>query len=448
MKKRYILPASILILLVAVLYFSQSKSSEENDIIVNVSKGKFVVDVTTTGELSALRSVRILGPTRAQNYRIYNLKIESLVDEGTVVKKGDFVASIDKSELHTRLSDAANNLEKAQSQYEQTRLDTAINLRAEREKIINLRYALQEKQLVLDQSQFEPPATVKQNQIAMEKAQRELDQTVENYQLKIQQSVAKMQEVGATLRKEQSDYNSMKSLLEDFNILAPQDGMVIYTKNWDGNKIAAGSQIGAWNPVVATLPDLTQMMSVTYVNEVDIRRVAPGQKVKIGLDAYPDKELSGEVMKVANIGQQNPNSDAKVFEVTINVNERDPSLRPSMTTSNNIVVSELDSVVFVPLEAIHSRNDSIQYVVLSDGTKQEVEMGLSNANEAIIKQGLSGNEKVYLSLPANIDEGDIKLLESLNGKRNQGEKNEVAEMTGSSATQPGSGKPLANNPNQ
>ncbi|MEQ8811172.1 MAG: RND transporter, partial [Imperialibacter sp.] len=144
MKKRYILPASILILLVAVLYFSQSKSSEENDIIVNVSKGKFVVDVTTTGELSALRSVRILGPTRAQNYRIYNLKIESLVDEGTVVKKGDFVASIDKSELHTRLSDAANNLEKAQSQYEQTRLDTAINLRAEREKIINLRYALQE----------------------------------------------------------------------------------------------------------------------------------------------------------------------------------------------------------------------------------------------------------------------------------------------------------------
>ncbi len=418
MKKRYILPATILVLLVAALLFSQRSSTESKDIIVDVNHGKFVVDVNTTGELSALRSVRIMGPGRAQNYRIYQLKIEQMVDEGTVVKQGQFVASLDKSELHTRISDAQTNLEKARSQYEQTSLDTAINLRTEREKIITLRYQLQEKQLILEQSQFEPPATVKQNQIAMEKAQRELDQTIENYQLKLQQSVAKMQEVAATLRKEEFDYNAMQSLLEEFNIKAPQDGMVIYHKNWDGNKITAGSQVGAWNPIVATLPDLTEMVSVTYVNEVDIRRVKTGQKVKLGLDAYPDKKLTGEVMRVANVGQQNPNSDAKVFEVTIKVNERDATLRPAMTTSNNIIVQELDSVTYVPLEAIHTQNDSIQYVILANGVKQEIEMGLSNSNEAIIVQGVSRSDKVYLSVPEGAS-SDIKLLESLNGKRNR-----------------------------
>lgn len=428
MKKRYILPALVFILLIVVLLISQRKTAEVRDIIVDVSSGKFVLDVTTTGELSAMRSVRILGPGRAQTYEIYQLKIEHMVDEGTVVKKGEYVAAIDRSALHTKLSNAATNLEKARSQYEQTRLDTAINLRSEREKIVNLRYTLQEKSLILEQSQFEPPATVKQNEIAREKAKRELDQTIENYDLKYRQSAAKMQEVGATLRKEEGDYNSMKSLLEEFNIIAPQDGMVIYHKNWDGNKISTGSQIGVWDPVVATLPDLTEMVSVTYVNEVDIRKIVVGQKVKVGLDAYPEKKLSGEVTKVANIGQQNPNSDAKVFEVTIRVNERDPTLRPSMTTSNNVLVQELDSVLFVPLEAIHARNDSIQYVVLANGTLQEIEMGLTNANEAIVLQGLSKTDRVYLSVPEGMNEEEIKLLTSLNGKRNKEEKQSVADL--------------------
>jgi len=157
--------------------------------------------------------------------------------------------------------------------------------------------------------------------------------------------------------------------------------------------------------------------------------VKPGQKVKVGLDAYPDKRLTGEVIKVANVGQQNPNSDAKVFEVTVRVNESDPSLRPAMTTSNNIVVQELDSAVFVPLEAIHSRNDSIQYVVLADGSSQEIEMGITNSNEAVVLQGLTGNEKVYLSLPEGTGESKINMLSSLNGKRNKERNQEVAEVS-------------------
>ncbi|MEQ8413509.1 MAG: HlyD family efflux transporter periplasmic adaptor subunit [Imperialibacter sp.] len=429
MKKRYILPASILVILIALLLFSQRQTDDGRNILVDVGKGKFVVDVTTTGELSALNSVRVLGPSHAQNNRIYNLKIERIVDEGTVVKKGEFVASIDKSEVHTKLSDAGTNLEKAQSQFDQAKLDSAITLRTEREKIINLQYVLQEKELILEQSQFEPPATVKQNEIAVQKAKRELDQTTENYQLKIEQSVAKMQEVGATLKKEKSDYRSLQELLTEFTILAPQDGMVIYYSDWSGNKRVAGSQFGPWDPVVATLPDLTQMISVTFINEVDIRKVKPGQKVKVGLDAYPDKRLTGEVIKVANVGQQNPNSDAKVFEVTVRVNESDPSLRPAMTTSNNIVVQELDSAVFVPLEAIHSRNDSIQYVVLADGSNQEIEMGITNSNEAVVLQGLTGNEKVYLSLPEGTSESKINMLSSLNGKRNKERNQEVAEVS-------------------
>ena len=46
------------------------------------------------------------------------------------------------------------------------------------------------------------------------------------------------------------------------------------------------------------------MLSKTYINEVDVRRVRPGQIVEIGLDAFPDKKLTGKVIRVANVGEQ------------------------------------------------------------------------------------------------------------------------------------------------
>ena len=88
------------------------------------------------------------------------------------------------------------------------------------------------------------------------------------------------------------------------------------------------------------------MISTTYVNEVDIRKVAKGQHVNIGLDAFPDKKLSGEVISVANVGEQRPNSDAKVFEVKVVIAESDTTLRPAMSTANEIITATIPDAIF------------------------------------------------------------------------------------------------------
>src|SRR5690606_14525826 len=198
----------------------------------------------------------------------------------------------------------------------------------------------------------------------------------------------------------------------------------IYVKGWDGKPMKAGSQIQTWEPNVASLPDLTKMMSKTYVNEVDVRKVKVGQKVEIGLDAYPDKKLSGEVKRVANVGEQRPNSDSKVFEVSIEIEGSDPTLRPSMTTSNRIIAKVIEDALFVPLECLHTQSDSITYVIRKDGlniVKQEVQVGDTNASDAVILAGLSGNERLYLSVPAGVEGREVNLLKELDGKRKKEE---------------------------
>jgi hypothetical protein len=214
--------------------------------------------------------------------------------------------------------------------------------------------------------------------------------------------------------------------------------MVIYRKGWDNKPIKAGSQISTWDPVVATLPDLTTMMSKTYVNEVDVRKVKPGQKVDIGLDAYPDKKLTGVVSNVANVGEQRPNSDAKVFQVDVEIFGTDPSLRPAMTTSNKIITMTLDSVLFVPLECLHSLADTITYVFKREGintVKQEIMLGETNANDAVILAGLSDGDRLYLSLPSDQD-GDVRLLPEMNGKRKKPEPEQPASPNEETITLP------------
>jgi HlyD family secretion protein len=93
-----------------------------------------------------------------------------------------------------------------------------------------------------------------------------------------------------------------------------------------------------------------------------------------------------------------PNTDAKVFEVLIRINEYDPILRPAMTTSNVIVTQTFEDVLYVPLEAINLV-DSIPYVYKRDGTKQIVVLGSANDNHVIIEHGLAANDRVYLTIP-------------------------------------------------
>ncbi len=430
MNRRNILigAGAVVVLLIGYFVVRGDKNSESASIMATVKEGQFRIDIETTGELEAKNSVKIQGPQSLRNFQIWQVTIQNIINEGTVVKKGDWVATLDRSEFQNKFAAKQIELDKANSKFNQTQLDTTLILRQSRDELINLKYAVEETGIVLEQSKFEPPATIKQAEINMDKAKRAYEQAVENYKIKKNQNIEKMREVNAELRKVQSEFEGMTKVLEAFNVMAPEDGMVIYEKGWDGKPIKAGSQIQMWEPTVATLPDLTTMMSKTYVNEVDVRKVKVGQQVEVGLDAYPDKKLTGAVMRVANVGEQRPNSDAKVFEVAVEISGTDATLRPSMTTSNKIIASVLDSVLYVPLESLHSQFDSITYVFKKDGintVKQEVIIGETNANDAVILGGLKKDDRVFLSVPAKLEDQEIELLPQLNGKRGKKDKEEA-----------------------
>ncbi len=428
MKKKVLIPLIIigLVLVGVIIYSASSKPDSEVKITSTVAKGNFEILVSVTGELQAENSVEIRGPSnlRSRNLRLRSIKIQNLIPEGTVVDSGEWIATLDRSEADNSLKDISDELEKDESQFTKTKLDTTIQLRQLRDDLINLNFSMEEMKIALEQSQYEPPATIRQAQINLDKATRAYEQARKNYDLKVKQAQADMTEVKINLAKQQRTQIEMRDVLLDFDIYAPAPGMVIYKREWNGQKRTVGSEINPWDLTVATLPDLSSLVSKTYVNEIDISKVNINQKVRIGVDAFPEKKFTGRVISVANIGEQLPNTDAKVFEVSIRLNENDTILRPSMTTSNQIITNNFNDVLSIPLEAVHT-NDSLSFVYTTKGARQVVVLGEANENAIIVEQGLDEGEDIYLSIPDNPDNfnwKDLGLVEIIKQKKAEEEK--------------------------
>jgi multidrug efflux pump subunit AcrA (membrane-fusion protein) len=412
-RKNTLLLVGLVVAAVALIwYFSAENVVTDKTISVEAKQGEFVIEVTTTGELEARSSENIMGPNAngLRNARIHRYTIEDIVPDGTVVDSGQWVATIDRSDLENQIRDQELEVEKLETQFIKTQLDTTLTLRSARDELVNLKYQVEEKQIIVDQSLYEPPATQRQVKIDLEKTERSYKQTLQNYSIKQQQSVANMREVATNLEKARRVLKEFVDLKKEFLIIAPKSGMVNYKRDWNGQKLGAGDQISSWENVVAILPNLSAMNSRTYVNEIDISKVKIGQEAIVQIDAFPDKSFTGQIHEVANMGEQMRNSNAKVFEVMIYVDGFDSILRPSMTTKNSIVTEVIDSVVFIPIEAVNTI-DSISFVYARSGKRQQVVPGKSSETDIIIRAGLQQGDEVYLIPPEGADQWSLRRLD-------------------------------------
>lgn len=406
--KRTIIITSVVLVLAIIIMVVISKLSGKEDLsalYAEVQQGEFEIVVTTTGELQAEVSTDIKGPEglMSRNMRFGGIKISDLVAEGTEVRAGDYVATLDRSSVDNTLKDETDRLESLQTDLLKKQLDTTIALGNLRDDLVNLKFNMEEAEITLEQSKYEPPTTIRQARISLDKAQRSYEQALSNYDLKVKQARADIRDIELQVAKQQRKVQEMQDIIQKFVITAPSDGMVIYKREWSGAKRKVGSEISPWDPVVATLPDLSSMISKTYVNEIDVSKVKVGQPVRLTVDAFPEKSYTGEVISVANIGEQLPNTDAKVFEVITKIDGSDPILRPSMTTGNQIITKTFEDVIYVPLESVFATSDSVPFVYKKEGVRQVVVLGESNENDVIVEQGLKPGEKLYLSIPEDGD---------------------------------------------
>lgn len=401
-KKRVYIILAVAVPLLIILFFILNGKSGEEEITCKVKKGSIEVKVHTSGQLESEKSENILLPTvlSTQNVRVYEIKITDLIEEGSVVDSGQYIATLDHKVVEEVLTQARLELEAAMIVVEDAKLDSNLSLSNYRDLITNSRSDVEERKIVLAESAYESPSVIKKAEMDVSKAQRKLEQDIKGLAMRQRQLNSQMERRNIDLRLKQKRVDDLLKVYEALIIKAPKPGMVIYARDRFGIKIQIGSVLTPWSPIIATLPDMTKMISETYINEIDIAKIRIGQKVTISIDAFPEKQLKGEVISVANIGQPMPKSDSKVFLVNIRIFGSDPDLKPAMTTGNLIQTGVFKDKLFVPTEAVFE-SDSTKFVYLKKNhvVRQIVETGEENEDYMVINKGIAEGDVLMLNEP-------------------------------------------------
>ncbi len=363
-----------------------------------ITLGEFESTVLSKGEMKSQKYRKINLPELMQDVDlgIYHLKINDLVEEGTIVKKGDYVATLDQEQIKSELSRNMERLENFENTYKISIIDSTTSLTNRRNNIEELTYDLEYKELEMKQSIYESLSYQNKMKRNYERAVRQLEVAMRNYQREQLKYTSRCTHNQRNLKETEERVKKLQAALKASLIRAPADGMIIYATT-RRRKRKSGDYVSLWSPEIAVLPDLSQLVSEGYIEEIHIAKVGIGSKVRVRVDALPDKVFSGEVISISNIGKTVSGIDSKVFDIGIRINESDENIAHGMTTSNEIITHYEKEALIVPLNYVFvDNNGTFVYLKTPEGfQKQYISISHSNDEMGLISAGLKAGDVVY-----------------------------------------------------
>jgi multidrug resistance efflux pump len=377
------------------------KGKELPDIqTTQVKRGTFMEELTEEGTIRAVNSIAVTAPTIS--YRYGGLKITSMVEDGQEVQRGDTLIVFDPSEIKRAIITSQQQLEIANAEFEKLKATQQSEIEDLEADLEIARISQEISKINFEQAVYESEVTKKEINLKLESANIALGRVREQIEnkKKIQKEDLFQKSLNIkqlTVALEDAN-NSVKSLF----VISPARGIAIKKDNWmTGQKWSISDQPYSGTPLI-DLPDLNEMMAEVKINEVDVSKVRPGQKVEIKPDAYSDSTYNGSLTTVANLAQnKDSKSKIKIFPVQIKISGKSKNLLPGLTVSCKIIINETPDVLYIPLETLFKDQiNEFVYVKSGGGFKRhDIKIGATNTDFAIVTEGLDENDELALTDP-------------------------------------------------
>lgn len=404
MKKKSIL-YTVAIVVLAILIKLTFLSSDTSAIpTFTAKKGAFHILVVESGSIRAKNSSTVTAPRTMSGG---NLQITFLASEGSIAAKDQVLVRFDPSNAMKRIQDKQTELKTAMADLDKLRAQQSGDEAQAKTEYENARLSFQLAEIAKERMQFEPEAKKREAALEFERARLSFEQAKLNLENKSVVRKSELANLQLRISQIQSDINQSTKEMDALTLKAPISGLIVYETNWStGRKFTVGDQPWPGMPIIS-LPDLTAAQVEVSVNEMDIAKLKPQQRVEIIPDAFPDKVFSGTVTSISQIGREKGSgSNVKVFDIVIDVDKTDPVLKPGITTTNKIVVGTRESVISIPIVCVHEE-DRKTFVYVKNGSsfdKRTVSLGDRNDNFVIVSSGVDSGEEVALRNPEETEE--------------------------------------------
>lgn len=316
MKKRkissiwYIVGAVVLLAIVAWLLSDSKKEETVSFTTEAAAPANIENSVTATGSIEAVKTVTVGTQVSGIIDKLY-------VDYNSVVKKGQVIAELDRSNLQSQLNSAKANYAETVALCKSAESDLAY------QKANYQRYKTLYSKGLISANDYEQA------------------------RLNFQTASATASQRKDAISAAREEVNRAQTNLGYATITSPIDGVVISKSVEEGQTVAASYS----TPELFTIAkDLRDMRVVADVDEADIGGVKEGQRVTFTVDAYPDDTFQGYVTQVRQ--EATTTNNVVTYEVVISAPNEDLKLKPGLTASVNIYTEETKGVLSVPSKAL------------------------------------------------------------------------------------------------
>ena len=384
------------LLLICLGLFACSK--HDHNLEYSIRKGDFNASLVETGELLAVNARSVLVPFIGWQYG-WQFRITGMVDHGTHVKEGDSIAQLDPATVLKFLVEQENLLETERASLNKLLVENESKINALEVRLDEVQADHILKKLELDKFEYESPRKKEIKQLEFQQAEVELERIMKTIELekKICENSLKIQKIKVT--QIESNVIDAHSAIKKLKILSPLDGIfqVSISRMTDqlyrvGDNTYQGAEL-------ALVPDLSRIKIRSTINETDIGKVKPGQKVIVRLEAYPDKPFEGKVSEIGKLSyKKDEKSSIKIFDLAIILDDSDPVLKPGMTVSCEVFYAELKDVFYVDNSCLKKVNDTyyLNMKVKKSWVERPVEIGPRNNNFTVVYGDFKEGTKLIL----------------------------------------------------
>ncbi|MDR3653887.1 MAG: efflux RND transporter periplasmic adaptor subunit [Paludibacter sp.] len=303
-KKKIIIISVISVVVIALGFYIFKKESPKNAFRLETTKmslNKITTSVTATGTIDPITEITVGTQVSGIISKIY-------VDYNSVVKKGQILAELDKTNLQSDYNSQLLNLNSSKTQYDFQK------------KNFDRSKELHDKNLISD-----------------------IDFETAKYNYELAESTYKLNQTN--LKKAQTNLNYA-------TIYSPIDGVIVSRAVEQGQTVAASFSTPTLFDIAQ---DLTKMQVVANVDEADIGNVKEGQRVTFTVDAFPNDQFSGKVTQVRL--KSTVTSNVVTYQVVVNTTNKDLKLKPGLTANITIYTVEKSDVQTLPNKVFSFKPD-------------------------------------------------------------------------------------------
>jgi len=353
-----------------------------------VQRGPIRSLVSTNGKVEPVQNFEAHAPIATTVKRL-------LIKEGDHVRKGQLLLQLDDADIHAQATRAQAQVKAAQAD------ESALQTGGTQEEVLTLNAQLVKARAARDTAQRNldamrrltqegaaSPGELRQAEDAMQRAQADL--TLLEQKKTERYSNPETARIEAQAAEAQAAYDAAEDSLSKSSVRAPFDGMVYSLPVKEGAFVQAGD-------LLLQEADLSHVLVRAFVDEPDIGRLQPGQKVEVTWDAVPGRTWTGTVSTVPSTVKLHGNRN--IGEATCDIDNQDLRLLPNTNVGVTIVIAEHSNVLTLQRDALHS-DDSKPYVfriVDNQLQRQPVEISLQNLTRVEITAGLAEGSVVALS---------------------------------------------------